>query len=468
MIDPTIQNDDTEKDLIVELTGQNPNGLGQGPLLDQLNERLTQPISRRTLSRRLNALRDAGHIRVHGAGKATRYQLARAKAVVQDAADTNYPPLTNEGARARDLVRQPLADRPPIGYNAEFLLDYRPGRDWYLTDAIRVHLHAVGRTSDAARPAGTFARNIIQRLLIDLSWASSRLEGNTYSVLETQRLLEEGVRADGKNAEESQMILNHKKAIEMLVDQAEDIGFNRYTLLNLHAALSDNLLDDSRDEGRVRTRPTGISGTSYVPLAIPQRLNELLDELLDRASRISDPFEQAFFAMVHFPYLQPFADVNKRTSRLAANISLIKANYCPLSFIDVPERAYVEGTLAVYEFNDVALLRDVFVWAYERSCQQYRVVRDSVQQPDPVRLRYRNELSQVIAGVVTAGTQPDIPALAQWASRVGVNEQEQERFAAIAFELLANLHEGATYRYGLRPSEFQRWIEIGAAGDMKA
>ena len=97
---------------------------------------------------------------------------------------------------------------------------------------------------------------------------------------------------------------------------------------------------------------------------------------------IPDAIEQAFFVMVHLPYLQPFIDVNKRTSRLAANISLIRANLCPLSFVDVPEHTYTEGTLGVYENRNIALLRDVFVWAYERSCGQFKVLREAMGDPD--------------------------------------------------------------------------------------
>ena len=100
----------------------------------------------------------------------------------------------------------------------------------------------MGSTLDGERPAGTYARQLFSRLLIDLSWNSSRLEGNTYSLLETERLLHLGEAAEGKDAREAQMILNHKAAIELLVDQASETGFNRYTILNLHGLLSDNLL----------------------------------------------------------------------------------------------------------------------------------------------------------------------------------------------------------------------------------
>src|SRR3979409_2696378 len=97
---------------------------------------------------------------------------------------------------------------------------------------------------------GSYAREILSRLLIDLSWNSSRLEGNTYSLLETERLLQQGEAAEGKDVRESQMILNHKRAIELLVQEASEIGFNRYTLLNLHALLAENLFADPRMSGR--------------------------------------------------------------------------------------------------------------------------------------------------------------------------------------------------------------------------
>lgn len=109
---------------------------------------------------------------------------------------------------------------------------------------------------------------------------------------------------------------------------------------------------------------------------------------------------KAFFAMVHLPYLQPFEDVNKRVSRLTANIPFIRQNLSPLSFIDVPERASIEGLLGVYELNRVDLLRDVFVWAYERSAQRYVAIHQSLGEPDKFRLRFRNELIEVVNEIV--------------------------------------------------------------------
>ncbi|HEX5869962.1 MAG TPA: Fic family protein, partial [Longimicrobium sp.] len=294
-------------------------------------------------------------------------------------------------------------------------------------------------------------------LLIDLSWASSRLEGNTYSRLDTQNLIQFGQEAEGKDGQQAQMILNHKRAIEFLVDEAEVVGFDRRTLTTIHSALSENLLDDPGDEGGIRKRPVRISGTPYVPIAIPQVIEDAFDTLLASAAAIPDPFEQAFFAMVHLPYLQPFTDVNKRTSRLAANIPLIRANLCPLSFVDVPERAYVEGTLAVYEQNRVELLRDVFTWAYERSCAQYKVVRESMGQPDPLRLRYRDALAEVVRETVVSLSPPGTRLLRAWAEEHGVPAGDLEGFAERALSLLMGLHEGNMGRYRIRPSELSAW-----------
>ena len=311
-----------------------------------------------------------------------------------------YIPISQEGEQIKLAVRQPVQNRQPIGYNRKFIDDYIPNTSSYLSYEILQRLYEKGQSSDGQRPAGTYARQIYNRILIDLSWNSSRLEGNTYSLLETDRLLEFGEVAEGKQAMESQMILNHKAAIELIVEQAWEVGFNSYTICNLHALLSDNLLADPRACGKLRDIPVGISGTVYIPLEVPQLIEESFLQVLEKATAISNPFEQAFFAMVHLPYLQPFEDVNKRVSRLSANIPLIRENLCPLSFVDVPEQAYIDGLMGVYELNRVELLRDVFVWAYERSCTRYSAVRSSLGEPDPFRFRHRTAIFDVVNNVV--------------------------------------------------------------------
>jgi Fic family protein len=368
--------------------------------VDEIADIIQPPVPRRTLQRRLAELVRAGYLLRRGRGKAARYVFATAPAGLPVDLEPAGLTLSSTSEMLRQLIRQPLTLRPLVGYQRPFLDGYRPNRTAYLSDAVRQHLRAVGRVADTPQPAGTYARRILDRLLIDLSWNSSRLEGNTYSLLETERLLAQGHSAEGKHAFETQMILNHKAAIEFLVESASDIGFNRYTVLNLHALLADNLLPDPAAVGRLRAIPVRIGQTSFHPLEVPQLIDECFQQVLDTADAIGDPFEQAFFAMVQLPYLQPFEDVNKRVSRLAANIPFIRHNLCPLSFIDVPEQAYVDALLAVYELNRVELLVDVFAWAYERSAARYAAVRQSLGEPDAFRLRYRAEIHEAVGEVV--------------------------------------------------------------------
>lgn len=259
------------------------------------------------------------------------------------------------------------------------------------------------------------------------------------------------------------MLLNHKAAIEFLVENAEAIGFNRYTMLGLHALLSENLLPNPDDEGKLRARPIVIGPSVYTPTAIPQVIEERFDAILTKASAIPDPMEQAFFAMVHLPYLQPFIDVNKRTSRLAANIPLITANLCTLSFVDVPEQHYNDGTLAVYERTDISLLRDVFAWAYERSCAQFTVLQQAMGEPDPIRLNYRVPHRALVSDVVRGGEWPTDAELAKSAERLAVPEHDREAFAIAARRDLVGLRPDILARYSLRQSEFEAWVQAVAA-----
>ncbi|RAR52770.1 UNVERIFIED_CONTAM: Fic/DOC family protein [Acidovorax defluvii] len=431
-----------------------------GANIEQIEAQLPQPPTRRTLQRWLNALVGQGRLRKEGQARSTRYLLpVQAAPEAADAAPGDvFFPLSDE-ARAIDIaVRQPVQHRTPVGYRRSFLDSYRPNTTFYLHAALRAELQALGQVAAHNEPAGTYARSIANRLLIDLSWNSSRLEGNTYSLLETERLLSAGDAAEGKGALEAQMILNHKAAIEFLMDCTPDMGFNRYTLLNLHALLSDNLLPDPTASGRLRTVAVGIGQAVFLPLEGPQLIAECFAQVLDTAAAIQDPLEQAFFAMVHLPYLQPFEDVNKRVSRLAANIPLIQHNLCPLSFVDVPPAAYISAMLGVYELNRIELLRDVFAWAYKRSCARYSAVRQSLGEPDPFRLRYRALIFDTVAEVVRAAMnkQRAIAFVARQA-RQHLPPADQHRFVEVTETELMSLHEGNMARYRLRPSEFEAW-----------
>jgi hypothetical protein len=421
--------------------------------LGQLAELLGYEGTRRTLQRHLLSLVNGGQVARVGQGRATRY---RVPTVSQGNSGVSF---SAEAESVLGHIRRRIIDRTPVGYDSGFLAAYEPNRSSYLLPSIRDELQQMGQTLSTADAAGTHARKVFDRLLIDLSWNSSRLEGNTYSLLETERLLEHGQRALGKDARDTQMILNHKAAIELLVDQAEFLGFNRYTILNLHALLSENLLPDPQAGGRLRTIPVAVGGSVFHPLAAPDEIAICFDEILAKASQIRDPFEQAFFAMVHIPYLQPFEDVNERVSRLSANIPLIRHNLLPISFVDVPQQDYVDGVLSTYELQDIRPLREVFVWAYRRSCARYAAVRQSLGQPDEFRLRYRDEIKQLVGDIVRAGLGKGAAVLTVNQRSLAIAEADRARFRECVESDLLGMHEGNFARYRVRPDEFEAWLQ---------
>lgn len=452
-----------EIETLVALLAPHRDGIGIARL-EKAAKAAGLDFDRRTLQRRLARLVQEKRIIKQGEGRASRYRVApmggEASAELPPlqlaAQGETYVPLSLMSEEVKALVRRPIPERTPVGYNRAFLEGYEPNRTAYLPDPLRSHLHRLGRSPAMERAAGTYARDVLSRLMIDLSWASSRLEGNTYTRLETQNLIEFGHAADGKDQREAQMILNHKAAIEMLVDRAEEISFDTFTFFNLHALLSENLLADPDASGRLRTKIIEIGGSVFLPLAVPQQIEEYFLLILERTHAIRDPFEQAFFLMVQIPYLQPFLDVNKRVSRLGANIPLIKHNLSPLSFVDVPEKAYIDGTLGVYELNRVELLRDVFVWAYERSCQRYVGIKESLPEPDPTRLRYRDALINVVGEIVRGRKPIDTRVIRELAAPL-VKKDDLGEFVAMAFNDLHHLHEGNIVRYRLRLPEFIAW-----------
>lgn len=406
-----------------------------------------------------------------GAGRSARYAMHFAAPAAeippnesQEYLDVRVHELdiSTSGKEIQKYVNQPQHLRRPVGYHRQFLESYRPNETFYLSQVEREHLHKIGSTPDVkGQKSGTYAKKIFSRLLIDLSWNSSRLEGNTYSILDTVRLIENGIEATGKSALETQMILNHKSAIEFLVDAVNEIGFNRYTVLNLHGILADRLLQNSMSVGRLRRIDVGIGGSVYFPLAIPQQVEECFDQILQSASVIEDPFEQSIFVLAQLPYLQPFDDVNKRVSRLCANISLIKANLVPICFEDVPREIYVEALLGIYEMNRLDLLRDVFMFAYERSVVQYSAIRQTVGEPDPFKMIYRTAFSEVVTKVIRAKINKSQAAeyVESWTQRC-IPQQNQEKFRNLTERELLNLHIGNIARYRITQSEFLGWKEI--------
>ena len=433
--------------------------------LEEIAGRLVFPLPRRTLQRRLAGLVESGRVTATSTRGGRRYRFAGGQLPSPAPAAGNNEVLLSPAAKEiRGKVTRQARERKPVGYHSPFLEYYRPNASAYLSGDLRRKLQEMGRTSGTPLPPGTYFRKHMKRLLLDLSWNSGRLAGISHSHQETQRLLEHGEHAEDRKPEEAQMLLNHKAALEWLVSHPEETRFDRYTLCNLHALLADNLLHDPASCGRLRTHPLTMPGTVFHPLKIPALIESRFDQVLAKAAAIEDPFEQSFFALLHLSYLQPFESVNQRVARLAANLPLIRKNLIPLSFVDVPRDDYVHATLGVCELNRVDYLRDVFVWAYERSCIRYSAIRKALGEPDPLKLRHRQLLVDVIGTIVRRGMD-DLSALGLVSERAEnlASEYDRENFADIIANELAALHEGNIARYQIRPAELDAWKSSGAA-----
>lgn len=418
-------------------------------------------LSPATVGRRLEQLRAAGLITRSGQARSTRYALSIDATPAQvdeqaiataSATATISPPWSTQGAALKAMLLQPLAARDPVTYVRQFVDRYVPNDTALLPAALAAELAEAGRMH-GQQPAGTYARKVLEQLLIDLSWSSSRLEGNRYSLLDTAELFASGVSTGDADAI---MLLNHKQAIEFLVDAVPEYGLSAAVVRNLHATLMQDLLPDSAALGTIRQKVVNISGTVYVPAQVPSLLAEMFEQVIDKARLIKNPLEAAFFLWVNLAYLQPFEDGNKRTSRLAANVPLMLYNCAPLSFLDVDIDDYALAMMGVYEQQDVSMAVDLFAWTYRRSLKKYVVVLEAMGGPDPARLRYREALNDAMQLVVRERrTIPDVLAALR------LEGPGDLPFRAMLADELQKLdvHNCARYRLGMRMT--QDWIAAG-------
>jgi len=316
-------------------------------------------------------------------------------------------------AQLADYLAMPDSQRPFARYREALLAPdpaFTPAEAGRLIEIVRMG-------------ASRYSNFSISKLLIDLAWASSSLEGNTYTQLDTQVLIEYGKRNEDKPFEDAAMILNHKKAIEYML---ANVALSGEHVRVIHKALSDNsLAPESRhflppDKcGMIRSyTATGlhVDGSSYLPPQAEDRPPGYIDHefsrLLASANVLPDAISQSFFIMTRIPYLQVFYDANKRTSRLSCNIPLLKNGLSPLSFVDFDKRRYLEGMIAFYELGDERLAKQAYLDAYLASAFRYlpfgedakfalsaqrdqhlsdarRYVLDGVRETAPVWLRIR-------------------------------------------------------------------------------
>lgn len=293
-------------------------GLEAEPItLSELTSKLHLDFTSRTIRRWLNELVQEGFIRKYGHTKGTKYVAIKAiqASSMQEPAqrsDDIEQVSSCFGTGSLNAIKQvskPLFERQPVTYHTEWLESYNPNKSFYLPATLREQLQIAGKRANGQDPAGTYAHQIFNRLLIDLSYNSSRLEGNTYSLLDTEKLLLQGDSAEGKLDEEKVMILNHKEAIHYLVDNAPRLTISRNVIYTLHYLLADGLVEP-RYTGKVRDHGVRISGSTYIPFEDPRRLELELKKITEKAAEIIDPFEQSLFLLIHISYLQAFEDVN--------------------------------------------------------------------------------------------------------------------------------------------------------------
>lgn len=416
-------------------------------------------VSRPTLNRDLRDLVTSGMLDKRGDGRATRYVATEAaQGLLPSAASLPAGPGALQWSPAAqalvEVLRTPLGTRTPVGYDRSFVGNYIPNQSSLLPLQLATDLFNAGRSRDQ-QPAGTYAREVLEQLLIDLSWSSSRLEGNTKSLLDTQQLFELGEQS-GPLDEDTLMLLNHKDAIEFMVDAVPTEGITVSVIVDLQAKLMRDLLKDSRDIGSIRRRVVNIDGSVYVPSNVPSLLEETLQSIIEKARHIRNPVEAAFFLWVNLAYLQPFADGNKRTSRLSANMPLMLYNCAPLSFLDVERTDYATAMLGVYEQCNVAAAVELFEFIYRRSIQKYSVLRASLAVPDPIRTRYRQTLNELMQFVVFHGRTLEA-ALAE----VRFDAADLGALREIASTELDQLEQYNCARYNLARGMTQRWIDAG-------
>ncbi|HEX2900345.1 MAG TPA: Fic family protein, partial [Bacteroidia bacterium] len=208
----------------------------------------------------------------------------------------------------------------------------------------------------------------MERLAIDLSWKSSQIEGNTYSLLETERLLREKLTATGKTKDEATMLLNHKEALDFILENPDYLNPLRVSAIeDIHRLLTKELGVDKN----VRRRRVGITGTNYQPLDNEFQIKEALQDTCALINAKTSVFEKALLALVLLSYIQPFMDGNKRTARIVSNAILIQYHHCPISFRTIDSVEYKKAMLLFYEQNNISAFKQIFIGQFEFAVNTY-------------------------------------------------------------------------------------------------
>jgi len=310
-----------------------------------------------TLKRIIASLVNNGDIVVEGKARATRYRLSDQAHLLM--------PLNLDTYFSLDVDERKVQ----TAFNFELIKDQLPNVALF-SEEEKQHLEEFQKVfrGHVDEMSQNEYNKEMERLGIDLSWKSSQIEGNTYSLLETERLLRESKTADGKTQEEATMLLNHKYALRFILDTPdylEQLTVSR--IEDIHQLLTKGL---SIDKG-IRRRRVGITGTNYRPLDNEFQIREALRDTCDLINGKTDVFEKALLTLVLLSYIQAFSDGNKRTARITSNAILIANGYCPLSFRSVDSIDYKKAMLIFYEQNNMYAFKKIFIEQFEFAVSEY-------------------------------------------------------------------------------------------------
>jgi len=450
-IGPKMNSEEKRQALIHQLS-QESQPIG----LQEILEKLGEGFAERTVRRWLSQMIQDGLVEVYGTKRATKYTLAKqaeGRTVISNSC------FTSKSKKVIQSLQRPQVERDPVTYSDRWFESYKPNVTHYIPLNLRQKLYVAGKRFQQEEPAGTYANQIFNRLLIDLSYNSSRLEGNTYSLLDTERLLLEGTSAAGKLDEETTMILNHKEAIRHLVETAPKLEVSKEIICRLHHLLSDGLLE-ARYSGKVRDHAVRVTSSTYIPFEDPKQLQIRLQHIAEKAALIVDPYEQSLFLLIHISYLQAFSDVNKRTARLAANIPLIKNNLVPLSFNEIEKNDYISAVIAIYELQDVGPLLDLYLFSYMRTCAVYAITIKAMGF-DEIRVRYRAERRAILRDIITFRLigQEMREHVVRLSMKL-VKEEDRKAFEEDVLEDLKEMDQSRIAGLGVSIDELNGWIHL--------
>jgi len=320
-------------------------------------ERISTSISYATVKRVLTKLVSENLIATTGRGKGTKYLLSPAFELLQAVDIENYFRKEIDEREIKDIFNFHLLDTVLEKHNL-FTNDELTTLAT-LQDLYRRNLSQLSKTE---------YKKELERLAIDLSWKSSQIEGNTYSLLETEKLLKEKETASGKTKDEAIMLLNHKDAIDFIAETPDYlIPLSISKIEDIHGLLVKELAIDNN----LRKRRVGISGTNYRPLDNEFQIIEALSKACDLINRKENIFEKALLALVLISYIQPFMDGNKRTARIVSNAVLMNHRHCPISFRTVNSIDYKKAMLLFYEQNNITAFKDIFIKQFEFAVNTY-------------------------------------------------------------------------------------------------